>query len=61
MSCTHERYTGYGYMPVGEAMRSKEICWTGMIVKECEDCAADISSLRIVPVKTTMEYMESML
>ncbi len=57
MTCTHEKYTGDHYKPVGEAMRDKEICWTGMIVTECAECGADISSLRIVPVKTTQEVL----
>ncbi len=61
MTCTHEKYTGDHYKPVGEAMRDKEICWTGMIVTECDECGADISSRRIVPVMTPKEYMKEML
>lgn len=48
-------------MPVGEAMRDKEICWTGQMITECEECGGDISVLRIVPVKTTKEYIREML
>ncbi len=61
MACTHAKYTGDHCMPVGDAMRDKEVCWTGMIVNECDECGADISSLRIVPVKTPKEYIKEML
>ena len=44
-------------MQFWKAMNDKDICWTGKVVKNCQDCLENIEKYNIVPVKTADQYL----
>ena len=61
--CNHDRYRQSDYMMIEnakKAMKAGQICWIGIVVKECETCGADISHAKRVQTKTVDQYMGSL-
>lgn len=59
-SCTHDRYKQGHHSTADKAlqrMKSGQVVWRGIVITHCEDCGADISEHRIVPVLTPDEWM----
>jgi len=54
MSCDHDKYRDGHHMPAAQALRSKVVCWTGIRIKNCEDCGEEIN---VVPFKTAREIV----
>ena len=57
--CTHDHYKTDQFMQYEKAVKDTDICWTGIIEKECKDCGADIAFARRVRVMSPEQYLKS--
>jgi len=61
MTCKHERYKQGHHLVSSEALKAMKVgkvIWMSATIKECEDCGADLSSHKVVQIKTPLEYMK---
>lgn len=60
MPCTHDKYRGKGWMMASnalKAMKRGQIIRIGKIIKNCEQCGADISHAKRVQTWTYEEWL----